>query len=82
MLSTLSPIKRGTACLSPLEMFDAGYRDGLNRRTDYRFYNKNSEYTSGHIAGYRDRPTSLFNLEILTQAPLEQGWDDELLNAL
>jgi hypothetical protein len=63
-------------------MHDAGYRDALNRRTNYRLYNKNSDYTKGHIAGYRARPDSLFNLDLPTQAPLERGWSDELLNAI
>lgn len=68
--------------VSPSEMCSAGYRDALNHRTNDKLYNKNSDYTSGHIAGYRARPDSLFNLELPTQAPLERGWGDELLNAI
>ncbi len=67
-------------CLSPSQMFDAGYRQGLNGRKDYQLYASNTDYTSGWNTGYRDRPNGLFSLPATVEAPLERGWGDELLN--
>lgn len=74
--------KLPTERISPTQMHDAGYRDGLQGRKNYSLYCSNAEYRQGHLAGYRDRPTGLFNLELPTQAPLERGWGDELLYIL
>ena len=82
MVSTVSLIEHRTRQVSPSEMFSAGYRDGLNGRKDYHLHRTNAEYRQGHLAGYRANPNSLFNRATPQQAPLEQGWGDERLNAL
>lgn len=74
--------KQPTARISPKQMHDAGYRDGLNRRKNYDLYRANAEYRQGYQAGYRANPSSLFNLEIPAQALLERGWGGELLNGI
>ena len=81
MVSTVPLIEPRTSRISPSQVFDAGYRDGLNGRTNYVLCS-NAEYSQGRLAGYRANPNSLFNRETPQQAPLEQGWGEERLNAL
>lgn len=78
MLATPNP----PVTLTADQLYQIGFGDGLAGRRQDRRFAESLDYATGHVAGDRTRPDSLFNVPKATEGYDEIGWGDALLNPL
>ncbi|MBW4489506.1 MAG: hypothetical protein KME12_17100 [Trichocoleus desertorum ATA4-8-CV12] len=75
----LSRFPRRNPIVAPDQIFSAGFRDGINRRTHHPQFCNNSSYLQGYAEGCRSIPDSC-NTQIRFSCPTCQQ-DEQRLNA-